>query len=212
MTIKKILLGWAVGGLVIGTVLVIISLSPLVTPYTPLNTPPSTPSTSILSATSSAIAVPTLHSELLTQHLFLVTHVIDGDTFEIESGEKVRLIGIDTPETVDPHRLVGCYGPEASNKSKEVLTNQRVRLEKDITDKDKYGRILRYVYLVRQDESSSAYLPQEGATSAIFYNDYLVKEGYAKSYPYPPDTKYQELFNRSQMEAKLNKKGLWGRC
>src|SRR3989338_2713088 len=98
---------------------------------------------------------------------YLVTKVVDGDTIEIEGGEKVRLIGIDTPETVDPRRPVGCYGVEASNTTKSLLEGKRVSMESDLTDKDKYNRLLRYVWV-----------------NNLFVNEYLVREGLAKSYSY----------------------------
>jgi micrococcal nuclease len=126
---------------------------------------------------------------------FKVTRVIDGDTIEIEGGERVRYIGIDTPETVDPRKPVQCFGVEASNKNKELVEGKMVRLEKDITDRDKYNRLLRYVYV--------------GDT---FINLELVKQGFAYSYSYPPDIKYQEQFVKAQQEAREVKRGLWNAC
>ena len=127
------------------------------------------------------------------EELFLVTKVIDGDTIEIEGGKRVRYIGIDTPETVDPNRPTGCYGKEASNKNSELVLNKKVRLVKDVSDTDRYGRFLRYVYI---DDT--------------FVNDYLVKEGYAKASTYAPDVKFSEQFAASEREARENKRGLWG--
>jgi len=126
---------------------------------------------------------------------FKVTRVIDGDTIEIEGGERVRYIGIDTPETVDPRKPVQCFGVEASNKNKELVEGKMVRLEKDITDRDKYSRLLRYVYV--------------GDT---FINLELVKQGFAYSYSYPPDIKYQEQFLKAQQEAREANRGLWAAC
>ncbi len=126
---------------------------------------------------------------------FKVTRVIDGDTIEIEGGERVRYIGIDTPETVDPRKPVQCFGVEASNKNKELVEGKMVRLEKDITDRDKYNRLLRYVYV-----------------GDIFVNLELVKQGFAYSYSYPPDIKYQEQFLKAQQEAREAKRGLWNAC
>jgi len=126
---------------------------------------------------------------------YLVTRVIDGDTIEIEGGERIRYIGIDTPETVDPRKPVQCFGVEASNKNKELVEGKRVRLEKDITDKDKYNRLLRYVWV--------------GDT---FINLELVKQGFAYSYSYPPDIKYQDQFVKAQQEAREAKRGLWNTC
>jgi len=127
------------------------------------------------------------------EELYLVTKVIDGDTIEIEGGKRVRYIGIDTPETVDPNRPTGCYGKEASNKNSELVLNKKVRLVKDVSDTDRYDRLLRYVYI---DDT--------------FINDYLVKEGYAKASTYAPDVKFSEQFAASEREARENKRGLWG--
>lgn len=130
----------------------------------------------------------------------LVTKVVDGDTIDLEGGKTVRLIGIDTPETVDPRRPVGCFGKEASNKTKELLTSKTVILQKDISNIDKYNRFLRYVFL-----------PLEDGT-VLFVNDYLVRDGYAKVYTYPPDVKYDRQFRQAEKEARENKKGLWEKC
>lgn len=125
--------------------------------------------------------------------LFLVTKVIDGDTIEIEGGKRVRYIGIDTPETVHPSKPVECYGKEASSKNLDLVLNKKVKLVKDVSETDKYGRLLRYVYV-----------------GDIFVNDYLVKEGYAKASTYPPDVKFNEQFLTSQKYAIDSDKGLWG--
>lgn len=127
--------------------------------------------------------------------LFKVTRVVDGDTIELENGERVRYIGIDTPETVDPRKPVQCFGVEASKKNKELVEGKSVRLEKDVTDRDKYNRLLRYVWI--------------GDT---FINLELVKQGFAHSYSYPPDIKYQDQFRAAQKEARETKAGLWGAC
>jgi len=127
-----------------------------------------------------------------------VTRVIDGDTIDVDINgtiKRVRYIGIDTPETVDPRTSVQCYGKEASNKNKDMVEGKEVRLEKDISEVDKYGRLLRYVWL--------------GET---LVNELLVKEGYALSSSYPPDIKYQERLVKAQEDARSNNKGLWGVC
>lgn len=129
-----------------------------------------------------------------------VTKAVDGDTLEISTGQKVRLIGIDTPETVDPRRPVGCFGKEASNETKSLLNGKEVVLEKDVSDTDKYGRLLRYVYL-----------PLENS-QLVFVNDYLVREGFAKAYTYPPDVKFNERFMEAEKQARELNKGLWGKC
>ena len=134
-------------------------------------------------------------NETKDNNLVKVTRVIDGDTIEIEGGEKVRYIGIDTPETVDPRKPVQCFSVEASKKNKELVEGKNVRLEKDITDKDKYGRLLRYVYI-----------------DNIFINLELVKQGFAFSYTYPPDIKYQAEILAAEAEAREANRGLWAAC
>jgi micrococcal nuclease len=124
-----------------------------------------------------------------------VVKVIDGDTIEITGGIKIRYIGIDTPETVDPRRPDGCFGREASEKNKEMVLGKDVRLEKDISETDKFGRLLRYVYV-----------------GDIMVNDELVKNGYAKASTYPPDVKYQKKFLEAEKFARENSLGLWGVC
>lgn len=121
-----------------------------------------------------------------------VVNVVDGDTFKIESGETVRMIGIDTPETVHPSKPTQCYGKEASLKTEELIEGKEIRLEKDVSEKDKYNRLLRYVYV-----------------GDIFVNEYLVREGYATSSSYPPDIKHQDRFVEAQKLAKEENKGLW---
>lgn len=128
-------------------------------------------------------------------NLVKVIRAVDGDTIEIEGGEKVRYIGIDTPETVDPRKPVQCFGIEASKKNKEFVEGKMVRLEKDATDRDKYNRLLRYVYI-----------------GDVFVNFELVQQGFAYSYSYPPDIKYQDQFVKAQQEAREAKRGLWGAC
>ncbi|MCD6094576.1 thermonuclease family protein [bacterium] len=127
--------------------------------------------------------------------LFKVIKVIDGDTIKLENGEVVRYIGIDAPETFHPSKPVQCFGREASNKNKELVEGKLVRLEKDITNRDKYGRLLRYVWV-----------------GDLFVNDYLVRQGYAYVYTYPPDVKYSKQFVQAQREARENNRGLWAVC
>lgn len=124
-----------------------------------------------------------------------VSRIIDGDTIELENGQKVRYLNIDTPETVDPRKPVQCFGKEASEKNRELVEGKIVRLEKDVTDKDKYGRLLRYVWV--------------GET---MINLELVKLGYARIYTYPPDVKYQKEILSAEKTAREQKLGLWQNC
>ncbi len=127
--------------------------------------------------------------------LFLVKRVVDGDTIELDNGDKVRYIGVNTPETVDPRKPVECFGNEAKAKNKELVEWKLVRLEKDVTDKDRYGRLLRYVFVQN-----------------TFVNDLLVREGYANVATYPPDVRYASQFLESERAARENKMGLWSNC
>lgn len=122
-----------------------------------------------------------------------VTKVIDGDTFEIEDGRKVRMIGIDTPETVDPRRVDGCFGKQASEHTKELLEGKRVKLLRDVSNTDHFGRLLRYVYVEDQ-----------------FINKLLVWDGYAVARSYPPDIRQQTELREAERQARFDKKGLWG--
>src|SRR3989344_1028684 len=129
----------------------------------------------------------------------LVTKVIDGDTIEIEGGVRVRYLGVDTPETKDPRKTVECFGKEAYNKNRDLVEGKRVILEKDITDKDKYDRLLRFVYLALEDGQM------------LFVNDYLIRDGYGHVLTIPPDVKFAEQFLEAQKQARVNNKGLWGK-
>ncbi len=127
---------------------------------------------------------------------FQVLEVVDGDTIKVSDLGTIRLIGIDTPETVDPRKEVQCFGKEASNKAKELLEGESVRLEFDSSQGrvDKYGRTLAYVF--RGDD--------------LFFNLEMVKQGYAHEYTYSTPYKYQSEFKEAEKEAESSKKGLWG--
>lgn len=132
-------------------------------------------------------------------NLYSVIKVVDGDTVDVSMGgvtERIRLIGINTPETVDPRKPVECFGVEASNKAKALLTGKKVSLESDSTqgELDKYNRLLRYVFL------------EDGAN----FNLLMIKEGYAYEYTYDIPYKYQAEFKQAQRDAQNGKIGLWG--
>lgn len=133
----------------------------------------------------------------------IVSRVVDGDTIKLESGQTVRYIGIDTPETKDPKKNVQCFGDEAYKKNKELVEGKRVRLEKDVSETDRYGRLLRYVYVLSGNASDSA---------SLFVNEYLVKEGFAYAATFPPDIKYNEHFQQMQKKAEVENRGLWKTC
>jgi len=119
--------------------------------------------------------------------------VIDGDTIVLESGEKVRLIGVDTPELHHPKKPVQYYAKEAKEFTKSLVEGKDVRLKYDWQRKDKYGRALAYIYL----------------KDGTFLNIEIIKQGYGFAYTKFP-FKYMEDFRRYEREARENKKGLWG--
>ncbi|MCA9383412.1 thermonuclease family protein [Candidatus Dojkabacteria bacterium] len=130
---------------------------------------------------------------------YYVSKIVDGDTIKvIIDGEEqtVRLIGVDTPETVHPNKDVECYGLEASDFTKSLLTNKIVELEFDESQgqTDRYGRLLAYVY--RADDH-------------LFVNRELIKQGYAYEYTYNTPYKYQTEFQQDQEIASASKIGLW---
>lgn len=162
----------------------------------------------------------TVQSNALQADIFRVSKVIDGDTIVIESMSRdsqqkdsqqkttIRLIGMNTPETVDPRRKVECFGKEASAKAKEILLGKTVRLEYDDTQDilDKYGRRLAYVFV--QDESSVA-KQVSNTDSEIFFNAYMIEQGYAYEYTYSKPYKYQKDFKDAQKRAEAERRGLW---
>ncbi len=136
----------------------------------------------------------------------LVTRVVDGDTLKLENGERLRLIGIDTPEIHESAKLhrdvkrsgndirtIKQLGMRSYEFTKRLLEGKRVRLEFDVEKRDKYERLLAYVYL------------QDGT----FANAEIVKEGYADLMTYPPNVKYADLFLQLYRQAREDKRGLW---
>lgn len=129
-----------------------------------------------------------------------VTKVSDGDTLEVDS-KKVRLIGVNTPETVKPGEPVFPYGKEASEFTKKALTGKKVFVEVDVQPTDKFGRTLGYVYL--QEPKTEADIEN------YMFNAILLREGYAQLMTIPPNVKYQDLFVHLQKESREGNKGLW---
>jgi len=135
-----------------------------------------------------------------------VKRVIDGDTILLETGERVRLIGIDTPEMHESDKLyrdsrrtnqdiqtIKALGRRAWEFTKNLVEGKRVRLEFDVEKNDKYGRLLAYVYL----------------KDGTFVNAEIIKQGYGSLMTIPPNVKYADLFVKLFQEARLNKRGLW---
>jgi len=138
------------------------------------------------------------------QKVKVVKHV-DGDTVYIKlpSGktEKVRFIGVNTPESTIRHEP---YGEEASNYTKSKLLGETVYIAKDVSNRDQYGRLLRYIWLERPEQVT------ENEIRSKMFNAILVLEGYAQAATYPPDVKYAHYFRKFQREARNKGKGLWG--
>lgn len=132
--------------------------------------------------------------------LYGINHFVDGDTIAVNMNgkvESVRFIGIDTPETHKPNTPVQCYGPAAAAYTKRLIGSNSVRLVSDSlsTDRDRYDRLLRYVYL----------------PDGTLVNEELVRNGYAFYYPYFPFSK-STAFKADQQAAMAAHKGLWGNC
>jgi micrococcal nuclease len=130
-----------------------------------------------------------------------VVRAVDGDTIIVADGDRsedVRLIGMDTPETVDPRRPVGCYGPQASAYTKHLLTGRRVTLVYDRVQRDRYGRYLAYVFL--------------DGPPRVFVDARLVALGYARTMAIPPNTAHAGMLAGLERRAALAGRGLWSAC
>lgn len=132
--------------------------------------------------------------------LYSVSRFVDGDTIVVKMNgkdQKIRMIGVDTPETHKPNTPVQCYGPAAANYTKTTLTGKSFRLVSDklSTNYDRYGRLLRYIYL----------------TDGTNFNQSLISGGYGFYYPYFPFEK-SDAFATAQAAAQAAGKGVWGNC
>lgn len=125
-----------------------------------------------------------------------VAHVVDGDTVQLINGDYVRYVGIDTPEEYDPRKSVQCFAKEAADENRRLVQGQYVVIQKDITERDKYGRLLGYLYLA----------------DGTFVNELLVKEGFAFEYYYKPDVSKSDEIKTLETEAKTAGRGLWSAC
>lgn len=130
--------------------------------------------------------------------LYEAKSIVDGDTIKILYDgkiETVRLIGIDTPETKHPTKLVECFGKEASNYLKDLISGKSIAIEVDLSQgiRDRYSRLLLYLFL-------------EDGTNI---NEKMIRDGYAYEYTYNKPYKYQYLFKEAEKEAKENGRGLW---
>ena len=129
-----------------------------------------------------------------------VTRIVDGDTVRVRIGnraETVRYIGMDTPETVKPHTPVQCFGKAASAANRRLVDGQRVRLRLDSEPRDRYGRLLAYVYRRRD---------------GLFVNAALVRDGFATLLTIPPNVRHAGALRSLERRAQRQRRGLWGAC
>ena len=165
------------------------------TPAGPATTPPSPPpSLASPSAAASSLA-PSGRTETAR-----VVRVIDGDTIVVDRGrgpERLRYIGVDAPETVRPGTPVEWMGPQASAANRALVAGRTVVLTRDVSETDRYGRLLRYVWLRR-------------GSGWTFVNLELVRRGFAQVETVPPDVRYVDAFRAGQAAARAADRGLWG--
>lgn len=148
----------------------------------------------------------TTNTPQLSENVYKIVYVNDGDTIKLNNNERVRLIGIDTPESRDGDKLSRdvkkrhsdrktqlAMGKKASIYAKSFLEGQSVRLEYDVEQRDRYGRLLAYVYLM----------------DGTFVNAKIIQEGYAYPLTIPPNVRYAHLFQQWFKEARQQKRGLW---
>jgi micrococcal nuclease len=126
-----------------------------------------------------------------------VQRVVDGDTVVLAGGERVRYIGVDTPESVKPGTPVQCFAEAASHYNERLIEGQRVRLRFDAERRDRYGRLLAYVYRARD---------------GLFVNAQLVRRGYASTLTIPPNVAHAGEFRRLAAAARRHGAGLWSSC
>lgn len=134
----------------------------------------------------------TAEEPLQTARFVKIIRAIDGDTIEIEGGERVRYIGIDTPELHHPNKPVQPFAEEAWRYNQSLVEGKMVYLVQDIQPRDRYKRILAYVFV-----------------DDVLINARLVKDGYARVATYPPNVIYEKLFLRLERKARKEKGGLW---
>lgn len=137
-----------------------------------------------------------------------VVRVVDGDTIVVDRGrgeEKIRFVLVNTPETKHPKKGVEFYGKEASDFTKNALSNKTVYLQKDVSETDKYGRLLRYIWLERPTSNE----PSNEEVRTKCFNAILLAGGYANVSTFPPDLQYVDLFRQIEREAREKNLGLW---
>ena len=139
------------------------------------------------------VPVPATQTVTVGEGEILVERVVDWDTLVLSDGEKIRLIGIDTPETVHPSKPVEPFGPEASSFTKRAVEGKAVQLRFDRNKRDRYQRLLAYVYI-----------------GDWCLNEALIRAGYSECITkYPFDKAMKQQFEAAERDAKLNRRGIW---
>lgn len=121
-----------------------------------------------------------------------VARVIDGDTIELAGGARLRYLGIDTPELASGRRPAEPYAREAMEMNRRLVEGKRIHLERDVSERDRFGRLLRHVYV-----------------DGVLVGAELVREGAAQAKTYPPDVRYRPCFRLLEREARGDGRGLW---
>ncbi len=150
------------------------------------------------SATSTTKSVE--HDDLVRAN---VVRVVDGDTLTVEidgAESRLRYIGIDAPESVTPDQPVECFGPEAAEENRRLVAGKTVFLESDVSELDRFNRLLRYVYVNGPDDGLQ------------FVNLALVQGGFAEAGSFPPDERYRDELFAAERDAEEHGRGLWGAC
>lgn len=132
---------------------------------------------------------------LVKKEKAMVSYVYDRDTVLLSNGRKFRYIGINTPEITKGKTAYECFSNEALSINKQLVNGQTIEIEKDTSDYDKYGRLLRYIWV-----------------DGVFVNEFLVRQGYAKLEIIPPNFRYAKILKDAQNDAEINKRGMWGKC
>ena len=132
-----------------------------------------------------------------------VVRVVDGDTIIVALNgreERLRYIGIDAPESVTPDQPVECFGVDAGDENERLVAGRTVYLEADVEDRDRFGRLLRYVYVVEVDGSLT------------MVNELLVEGGFAEAGSYSPNERHEDELRAAERRARSSGVGLWGWC
>lgn len=150
--------------------------------------------TPVILAILLALCLAASNQTAVPEQIFKVTRIVDGDTFVLETKDKVRLLGVDTPELHHPKKPVQCFAQEAKDFSSRQVLNQKVKLTFEGSPRDRYNRVLAWIWY--------------GPGYKKLLNAEIIKQGYGFSFRKYPTSKLEE-FNRLEQEARTNKRGLW---